>query len=128
MTITRKTAEQLRVAQRAMERIMLGVTIREKIRNTHIRQKTKLIDVVKRVASLKWQWIGHVARQDPDRWPQKVILWRPRGTTRSVGRPKKRWVDDVRAVAGRQWIRLARDREAWKNLEEAYIQHWMEPG
>lgn len=128
MAITQKAAEQLRVAQRAMERKMLGVTLRDKIRNSRIRERTKITDVVERVASLKWKWIGHVMRQEPDRWTQKVILWRPRGTKRSAGRPKKRWIDDVRTVAGGQWMRLARDRIAWKNLEEAYIRQWMDTG
>ncbi|XP_045466800.1 uncharacterized protein LOC123675487 [Harmonia axyridis] len=110
LAITQKAAEQLRVVQRAMERIMLGATFRDRIQNIQIRDSTK---------------IGHVSRQEPDKWTQKVILWRPRETTRSVGRPEKRWIDDVRTVAGEQWMRLATDLLAWNNLEEAYIRQWM---
>lgn len=60
-------------------------------------------------------------------WPQIHSHTRPRGTIAVVGQPKKRWIDDVKTVAGRQWIRLARDK-AWKKLEKVYIQHWMETG
>ncbi|CAH2215527.1 jg22391 [Pararge aegeria aegeria] len=41
--------------QRAMERAMLGVTPRDKIRNEEIRGITKVPDIAQRVAKLKWQ-------------------------------------------------------------------------
>lgn len=82
--------EQLTVSQRAMGRIMLGITLIDIIRNSQIRDDTKVMNVVERTASLKYQWIGYVLRQEPDRWTQKMILWRLSGTTRSVGRFWKR--------------------------------------
>ena len=30
----------------------------------------------------------------------------------------KRWEDDVKRIAGPDWIRKARDRETWKSFEE----------
>lgn len=128
MAITRKTAEELRVAQRAMERAMLGISLREKIPNTEIRRRTGVTDIMEQIARQKWRWTGHIARRDEERWEHRLTFWRPRGTKRSIGRPKKRYTDDVAAIAGRQWMRVARDREAWKGLEEAYIQHWMNQG
>jgi hypothetical protein len=128
MAITRKMAEQLRVTQRAMERAMLNISLRDKIPNTEIRRRTKVTDIMEKIATLRWQWVAHVARQDTNRWSHKVTFWRPRETKRSVGRPKKRWIDDITAVAGKQWMRIAKDREAWKQLEEAYVQQWMNEG
>lgn len=123
ITIHQKTVDQLRVARRPMGRIFLGVTSRDKMRNSHIQDRTKVLDVVKRVASLKCQWIGHVLRQEQYRWTPKVILRRPKSTTRSVDRLKKRWIDDVRTVGGGQCMRLARHRT---NLEDASILQWMD--
>ncbi|GBP00563.1 hypothetical protein EVAR_76865_1 [Eumeta japonica] len=37
--------------------------------------------------------------------------WYPRDGIRNKGRQTKRWEDEVRAVAGPEWIRLAKDRE-----------------
>lgn len=128
MAITKKTAERLRVTQRSMERIMLSVSIRDKIRNSIIRDKTKLIDVIETITPLKWQWIGHVVRQDTERWTHRIMFWRPRGTKRSLECPQTRWTDDVKTIASRQWTRRAGNRQAWKELEEAYIQLWMNPG
>ncbi|CAH2268857.1 jg27184 [Pararge aegeria aegeria] len=53
---------RLRVSQRAMERAMLGVSLRDQIRNEEIRRRTRVTDIAQRVAKLKWQWAGHIAR------------------------------------------------------------------
>lgn len=128
MSLTKKSAKKLETTQRAMERNMLGVSLRDKIRNTELRRRTKVRDIVEEVAKMKWRWAGHIARYDDNRWTRRVLEWKPRETKRNLGRPQKRWVDDIRAVAGRQWMRLARDRERWKQLGETYIQEWMAKG
>ncbi|KAI8440612.1 hypothetical protein MSG28_001831 [Choristoneura fumiferana] len=74
---------RLRVAQRAMERAMLGVSLRDRIRNEEIR--TRVIDIAKRISLLKWQWAAHIARRADGRWGRKVLEWRPRIGKRSVG-------------------------------------------
>ena len=43
---------------------MLGITIRDKIRNTEIRRRTGVLDGVKRIATSKWNWAGHIARRE----------------------------------------------------------------
>jgi hypothetical protein len=69
---------RLNVTQRAMERAMLGVSLRDRIRNDDIRKRTKVTDIAPRIADLKWQWIGHIARRTDGRWGGKVLEWRPR--------------------------------------------------
>lgn len=128
MAITKKSANQLRVMQRAMERAMLNVSLRDRKRNDEIRQKTKVVDVITRMAELKWQWAGHVARLDKSRWTYKITHWRPRTTKRSVGRPQRRWLDDIKEHAGNRWFQIAQDRTAWRNLKEAYVQEWTREG
>ena len=54
---------KLKVAQRAMERAMLGVSLRDRIRNEEIRRRTKVTDIAHRISKLKWQWAGHIARR-----------------------------------------------------------------
>lgn len=70
-----------------MERAILGITLRDWIRNTESRNRIKVIDITTRIAKSKWQWGGHIARQNPDRWTSKLVHWRPRMSKRSVGRP-----------------------------------------
>lgn len=128
MAMTKKTANQIRVMQRAMERVMLGIGLRDRKRNEDIRQKTRVTDVIERIAELKWQWVGHVARKDGTHWTYRLVHWRPRRSRRSAGRPQKRWLDDIKKQAGIGWFQTAQDRTAWRNLKEAYVQEWTRCG
>ncbi|CAH2241629.1 jg24176 [Pararge aegeria aegeria] len=98
MGLTRR----LRVTQRAMGRAMLGLSLRDQIRNEEIRRRTRVTDTAQRVVKLKWQWAGNITleRENVRRWGLKVLEWRPRTGKRSVGRPPTRWTDDIRRVAG----------------------------
>ncbi|CAH2239689.1 jg12465 [Pararge aegeria aegeria] len=68
---------------------MLGVSLRDKIRNVEIRRRTTLTDIAQRVAKLNWQWAGHIVRRRDGRWGPKVLEWQPRTGKRSVGRPRR---------------------------------------
>ncbi|KAI8426600.1 hypothetical protein MSG28_005383 [Choristoneura fumiferana] len=82
--LTMGLMRKLKVTQRAMERAMLGVSLRDRIRNDDIRNRTKVTDIARRIAKLKWQWAGHIARRTDGRWGQKVLEWRPRTGRRAV--------------------------------------------
>jgi hypothetical protein len=99
----------IRVAQQAIERAILGVALRDRIRNQVIRQRSKVTDIAHRISMLKWQWAGHISRRTDDRWGKRVLERIPRLGKRSVGRPQARWSDDLRSTAGRSWMR-AEDR------------------
>ncbi|XP_047543296.1 uncharacterized protein LOC125075632 [Vanessa atalanta] len=86
--------------KRAMERAMLGVSLKDKIRNEIIRKRTGVTDIACKISRLKWQWAGHVCRRTDGRWSRRVLEWRPRIGKRSVGRPPARWTDDLMKVAG----------------------------
>ena len=107
---------------------MLGVFLRDKIRNEEIRRRTGVTDIARRISLLKWQWAGHVARRTDNRWGRKVLEWRPRTGRRSVGRPPARWTDDLVRVAGSRWIQMAWDRSLWRSMGEAYVQQWTSTG
>ncbi|CAK1604627.1 unnamed protein product [Parnassius mnemosyne] len=113
---------KLKVAQRAMERAMLGVSLRDKLRNEDIRSRTRITDIAQRISKLKWQWAGHIARRTDNRWGRKVLEWQPRTGRRR--RPLIRWRDDLARHAGNQWMQVARDRALWHSLRETYVQQW----
>ena len=123
-TLTKASSNKLRVAQRAMGRSMLGITLRDKHTNEWIRQQTKVVDVMTRIASLKWDWAGHIARMDDDRWTKVILQWRP-PNTRPMGRPPERWTNDIKRTAGNKWQQVAADRDEWRRRWEAYIQQWI---
>jgi hypothetical protein len=103
---------------------MIGVYLRDRIRNQVIRQRTKVTDIAHRISMLKWQWTGHISRRIDNRWAKRVLEWRPRLGKRSVGRPQARWSDDLHRTAGRSWMRVAKDRARWRDIGEAYVQQW----
>jgi len=56
----------------------------------------------------------------------RVLVGKPE-RRRSMGRPRRRWVDNIRMdlqeVGGgcMDWIGLAKDRESWRTLETAVM-------
>ncbi|GFR63494.1 endonuclease-reverse transcriptase [Elysia marginata] len=61
-SLTKIIGDKLKVAQRAMERKVLGIKIKDKIPCKNIRQQTHIKDVVLLTERQKWNWAGHVAR------------------------------------------------------------------
>ncbi|CAH2244308.1 jg19672 [Pararge aegeria aegeria] len=51
--LTKKVVHRLKVAQRAMERAMLGLSLFDRIPNIEIRNRTGITDIVQRAAGLK---------------------------------------------------------------------------
>ncbi|CAH2250851.1 jg10233 [Pararge aegeria aegeria] len=120
--LTQKLEQKLAICQRSMERSMLHVKRLDKIRNESLRKETNITDVKVKIRKLKWKWAGHVCRQKQDRWAKRVTEWYPREGKRSRGRQRIRWSDDFVKMMGATWQRLARDRDAWKEMEEAFVQ------
>ena len=66
--LTTAQMDALAVAQRKMERIMLGITLRDQRHNTWIRQQTGVTDIIDHIRQSKHRWAGHVARLQDNRW------------------------------------------------------------
>jgi hypothetical protein len=67
----------------------------------------------------KLRWFGHIQRMKENRIPKKV-LYMNLESTRSRGRPRNRWQDEVRKdgriVGGEEWQEKVYNREEWKKL------------
>ena len=71
-TTTEQLEQKLITAQRAMERRMLNITIRDKIRNTEIRKLTQVKNTMVKIKEAKWRRTGHLMRRDDNRWTRRV--------------------------------------------------------
>ena len=47
------------------------------------------------IKSGRMRWDGHVARMGEERGVYRVLVEKPKGK-RSLGRPRRRWVDNIR--------------------------------
>jgi hypothetical protein len=66
------------------------------------------------------RWAGHVVRIGEKRNGYKLLVGKPEGKRRPLGRPRHRWVDNIRMDLGEvgwggvDWIGLANDRNRWR--------------
>jgi hypothetical protein len=73
------------------------------------------------VRVIKSRRVGYVARMGEGRGVYRVLLGRPEGK-RSLGRPKRRWKDNIKlelreiGIDGAIWIQLAQDRSSGRLL------------
>jgi hypothetical protein len=51
-------------------------------------------DTVRFIKAQRIKWLGHIQRMDQARPARKLLDWKPMGT-RTVGRPRQRWQEDV---------------------------------
>jgi hypothetical protein len=103
-----------------MERIMVGISLRDRKTNDWLRRTTKLTDVVESYKRRKWRWASKIAQMDNDRWAKLVTEWRPWMGKRGRGRPRRRWRDDIVQVAGVNWLAAASDKPRWRRLENNF--------
>jgi hypothetical protein len=81
----------------------------------------KFIIILRIIKSRRMRWAGHVARMGETRSAYMILVGKPEGK-RPVGRPRRRWVDnikmDLREIGwdGMDWIELAGDRDHWRAL------------
>ena len=67
-SLTKVLVKKLETSQRAMERRMLNVKLKDRIGSTTIRPRTRVTDIVQYVTNTNWKWAGHITRMQDNRW------------------------------------------------------------
>ncbi|XP_039749195.1 uncharacterized protein LOC120625979 [Pararge aegeria] len=111
ITVNNTTIEQVR------KYVYLGqkIRMRKDNQNNEIHRRVRLICIK---TSSVWTWAGHIAWKE-NAWCKRLLEWKTWGEKCPHGRPQMRWKDDVKKVAGSNWIHTAQCREKWKILKEA---------
>ena len=65
-----------------------------KEKNQCIREKTGAQNIVEEIKQYQKKWLQRVQRMDINRIAKQALLYRPKGR-RNIGRPKKRWRDQL---------------------------------
>jgi hypothetical protein len=87
-----------------------------KLHNEELRDLYSSPSIITIIKS-RMRWTGHVARMGEKRNAYRLLVGKP-----PLGRPRRRWVDDIRMELGEvgwgdvYWIDLAQDRVKWRAL------------
>ncbi|KAJ4434896.1 hypothetical protein ANN_23467 [Periplaneta americana] len=77
-SLTKKQTLKLGRCQRRMERKILGISLKDRVRNEEVRRRSGIEDVVTLANRMKWRWEGRVVRMQRTRWAYTATLWDPR--------------------------------------------------
>ena len=119
----KRISKETFTSQWTMEKKMLHVKLKDRIRSTILRQRTRVTDIVQYITNTKLKWAGHIAQMKDNRWTIRSTEWKIKGA-RSVGRPNNHGRDDIVGQQGGVWTRIAKDRESWRTLAEGYFLQW----
>jgi hypothetical protein len=92
-----------------------------KLHNEELRDLYSSPSIIRIIKSRRMRRVGHVARMG-EKWnAYRLLVGKPEGK-RPLGRPRRRWVDNIRMDHGEvgwgdvDWIGLAQDRNRWRAL------------
>jgi uncharacterized protein YjaZ len=93
--LKKRDKQRLEVAQMKFLRYLLGITKLDKEKKIQVLgKKTGAQNIEKEIEQYQQKWLQHVQRMDKNRLPRQALRYRPNGQ-RNVGRPKKRWADQL---------------------------------
>lgn len=70
------------------------------MRNEEVRKRTGVAVIMERMSELTWKRLGYVDRHNPNKFSKKLTHCRATQTNRRVGRPQRKWLNDVKKQAG----------------------------
>ena len=83
---------------------------------------------------MKWRLTTRIASHPDPRWTKKAATWNPglsigAKANRAVGRPRKRWEDDINhflkseetEAPNQRHVDLGSERPKWKEMENDYV-------
>ena len=83
-------------------------------------------NIVREIKSRRLRWAGHVARMEEGRSVFKILTGKPTGK-RPLGRPRRRWEDNIRmdleeiGIYAGNWVDSAQDRNYCRAIVNAEL-------
>jgi hypothetical protein len=104
-SLTLREEHRLRVFENRVLRRIFGSKRDEvtgdwrKLHNEVLRILYSLPSIIRIITSRRMRWAGHVARMGEKRNAYRLLVGKPEGM-RPLGRPKRRWADNIRLDLG----------------------------
>ena len=116
LTMRKKEDNLLRRTEMRMLRWILGISLKDKIRNEEIRRRCGVVDIAEKVRETRLKWYGQITRRDNGE-PVRDILELDIKGNRGRGRPKKRWIDCVKEDLNEKelTVDMKKDRIGWRS-------------
>ena len=109
---------------------ILNISWQERIPHTEILHRSSITSIESMFIQRTLRWAGHVARMDESRLPRILLYSELASGTRPVGRPKKRWKDQLKHslrscnIEPLQFEALANNRPLWRSTVREGVQHF----
>jgi hypothetical protein len=97
-----------------------------KLHNEELRDFYSSPSIIRIIKSRRMRWAGHVARMGEMRNAYRLLVGKTEGK-RPLGRPRRRWVDNIRMDLGEvgwgdvDWIGLDKDRNRGRALVNSVL-------
>jgi hypothetical protein len=97
-----------------------------KLHNDELHDLYSSPNIVKVIKSRRMKWVGHVARMGEGRGVSRVLVGRSE-SERPLGRPRRRWEDNIKmdlreiGIDVANGIRLAQNRVQWRAFANILI-------
>jgi hypothetical protein len=99
----------------------------KRLHNEELKDLYSSPNIVWMIKSRRMRWVGHVAHIGERKGVYRVLVGKPEGK-RPLGRPRRRWVDNIRmdlqeeGCGGMEWIEMAQDNSnGWRALLNAIV-------
>jgi hypothetical protein len=101
MSLTLREEHSLRVFENRVLRRIFGLKRDEvtrdwrKLHNEELHNLYFSPNIISMIKSRRMRWAGHVARMGEKRNAYRILVGKPEGR-RPLGRPRRRWVDNIK--------------------------------
>lgn len=122
--INKREGSQIQACEMKFLRSALQKTRRDRVRNEYVRRDLHVtLTMEERMSAARLKWLGHVKRMHPTRTPHHYLEMEVPGR-RPIGRPRKRWTDQVNEDLKRRGVtwdavereKLYQDRNQWRHI------------
>jgi hypothetical protein len=97
-----------------------------KLHNEELHDLYSSPGIIRIIKSRRMRCADHILRMGEKRNAYRLLVGKPEGR-RSLGRPRRRWVDNIRMDLGEvgwgdvDWIGLAQDKNRWRALVNSVL-------